>query len=148
MSLRNKIQEDIKHALKEGSKKKVEVLRFLNAQIKDKEIEDKRKELTDEQVIRIINSQLKKSNESLELFEKRNREELAKKTETEIKILKKYLPEQLPDNELKKEIDIIIKENSNLPHPGALIGIAVKKLAGKADNKKISKLVMEKVKRV
>jgi len=143
MSLRNKINQDIKQALKQGEKEKLEVLRFFNAQVKDKEIEGGRKDLKDKEVIKLINGQLKKLNESLGLFKKGNREELVKKTKIEIDILKKYLPEQLSDEELKKEIDIIVKENQNLPHSGALIGIAVKKLAGKADNQRISQLVQK-----
>lgn len=89
---------------------------------------------------------LKKLEESLSFFEKGNRKELVQKTKAELIILKTYLPKQLSDEELEKEINKIIKDNPNLPHPGALIGIAVKKLAGKADNKRISQLVMKKLK--
>ncbi|GAI27255.1 unnamed protein product [marine sediment metagenome] len=145
MNLKNKIQQDITQSLKQGEKGKLEALRYLNAQIQNKELEKGRKKLTDEEVIKLINGQLKKLEEGLSFFEKGERKELAQKTKNEITILKTYLPKQLSDEELEKEIEKIIKENLNLPHPGALIGIAVKKLAGKADNKRVSELVMKKV---
>lgn len=144
MNLNNKIQADITQALKAGESRKLEVLRFLNAQIKDQEINQGRKELTDEQIIKVINGQIKKLEEGIKLFKKGGREELAEKNLEEIEILKAYLPAQISDKELEKEIDQIIVDHPNPPHPGALIGIAVKKLAGKADNKRISQLVMKK----
>jgi uncharacterized protein YqeY len=147
MNLKQKVQQNITQALKAGETNKLEVLRFLNAQIQNEEINQARKELTDEQVIKLINNQVKKLEEGIELFKKGGREELVKKNEEEIKILKEYLPEQLSDEELEKEIDQIIKDNPNLPHPGALIGIAVKKLAGRADNKRISQLIISKLKK-
>ena len=147
MNLKNKIQQDITQALKKGEKEKLEVLRYLFAQIKDKELEKRRKELTDEEIVKLINGQIKKLEESLSFFEKGNRKELAQKTKGELIILKTYLPKQLSDEELEKEVDKIIKDNPDLPHPGALIGIAVKKLAGKADNKRISQLIVKNIKK-
>ena len=147
MNLKNKIQQDITQALKKGEKEKLEVLRYLFAQIKDKELEKGRKELTDEEIVKLINGQIKKLEESLSFFEKGNRKELAQKTKGELIILKTYLPKQLSDEELEKEVDKIIKDNPDLPHPGALIGIAVKKLAGKADNKRISQLIVKNIKK-
>ena len=147
MKLQEKIKTDIKKALKAGNQAKLEILRFLNAQLYDKHVEKGKKELTDEEVLGVINGQLKKLEESLGFAKKGNREELIKKAEAEIKILKEYLPEQMSDEELEKEIDKIIEENPKVPHPGALIGIAVKKLSGKADNKRISGMVMRKVKK-
>jgi uncharacterized protein YqeY len=146
MILKNKIQQEIKQALKAGNQQKLEVLRFLNAQIINKEIEQGKKALTDEQIIKLIDSQIKKAEESLEFFQKAKREELIKKAQGEIKILKSYLPTQLSEEELEKEIEQIIKENPDIAQPGPLIGISVKKLSGKADNKRISQLVMEKLK--
>ncbi len=147
MTIKAKILEEIKQALKEQNKDKLEVLRFLNAQIQNEEINQGKKELTDEQVIKVILSQIKNLEEGIELFKKGGREELVEKNQKEMGILKTYLPEQLSDEELEKEIEQIVKENPNLPHPGALIGIAVKKLAGKADNKRISELILNKLKK-
>jgi len=147
MNIKKQIQQDIINALKAGNKDKLSVLRFLNSQIKDQEINQGRKELTDEQIISLISSQIKKLDESLTFFEKEQREELIKQAQTEMAVLKTYLPAQLSDEQLEKEIDQIIKENPVVPHPGALIGMAVKKLRGRADNKRISQMVMEKLKK-
>ena len=147
MSLRNQIQLDITQALKASQVEKLGVLRFLNSQIKDEEIKSGRKELNDQAVVKIITGQVKKIEEGMEFFKKAGRQELVDKNTQEIALLKTYLPTQLSDEELEKEIDQLIKDNPNLPHPGALIGIAVKKLAGQADNKRISSLILSKLKK-
>lgn len=147
MNLRNQIQQDITQALKAGQAEKLEVLRFLNSQIKDEEIKAGHKELNDEAIIKIITGQVKKLEEGIGFFKKAGRKELVDKNEKEIAILKTYLPTQISDKKLEEEIDQLIKDNPNLPHPGALIGMAVKKLAGKADNKRISQLILSKLKR-
>ena len=92
VKLRNKIQQDINQALKKGEKERLECLRFLWAQIQNQEIEQAKKPLTDEQLIKLINKQIKNLEESLSFFIKGKREDLIKKTKTEIEILKSYLP--------------------------------------------------------
>jgi uncharacterized protein YqeY len=144
MSLKVQIQKDIRSALKAKEGVRLSTLRFLNAQIQNAEIEKGRQELTDEEIIKLINSQIKKLKESLALFEKGKRNDLIKKTREEIKILKKFLPQQLSDEELAKEIQKIIDENPDFGHPGALIGLAIKKLAGRADNQRIAQIIKEK----
>lgn len=145
MNLRIKIQKDINEALKKKERPRVSVLRFLNAQIQNKEIDQGREQLTDKEIIELITNQIKKLKESLALFEKGKREDLIKKTKKEIEVLKAYLPRQLSDEELEKEVEKIIKENCQIFNPGALIGICVKALSGKADNKRIAQIVMKKV---
>ena len=143
--LKTKIQKDIKQAMKSGKKNELEVLRFFFAQVKDKEIDGKVSDLKDEQVIKLINSQLKKTKSTLNIFKEQNRQEDIKKAELEIKILSSYLPEQISDEELEKKIDEIIKDNPNPKNPGMLIGICVKALSGKADNQKIAEIVKKKL---
>lgn len=147
MKLRDKIQKEITEALKKQERLRLEVLRFLYAQIQNKEIDKRREELTDEEVVALINNQIKKLEEGLVLFEKGKREDLVEKTKGEIEILRGYLPAQLSDKELEKEIERTIAENPSISQPGPLIGICVKALAGKADNKKIAQLVMKKLNR-
>ena len=146
MSLRNQIQEDIHQALKNKKAEKLAALRFLNAQIQNKEIDKGRQELVDEEVIQVISAQLKKLKESLDLFKKGNRDDLVTKTKNEMAILTSYLPQQLSDEELVRKVDKIIADNPNVPHPGALIGIAAKKLGSQADNQRIAQLVKAKTK--
>lgn len=144
MPLKSQIQKDIVTALKAKEELRLSTLRFLNAQIQNKEIEKKRQEISDEELIQLINNQIKKLKENLELYQKNARNDLIEKTNQEVKILSAYLPQSLSDEELEAEIDKIIAENPNLPHPGALIGIAVKKLGPQADNAKIAQLIKEK----
>ena len=146
MNLRNQIQQDINKALKKKEKQKLSILRFLNAQIQNKEIEKGRKKLADEEIIKLMRKQVKELKESLSFFEKGKREDLIKKTKTEIEILKTYLPQQLSDEQLEKEVEKIIKQNPSVSHQGALIGICIKTLADKADNQRIAQIVAKKFK--
>jgi len=143
--LKAKIQENIKQAMKSGEKNKLEVLRFFFAQIKDKEIEDKISELPDIEVVKLLNSQLKKTKDSLILLKEQNRQEDIQKAELEIKVLSSYLPEQMPQEELERKINEIIKQNPNPKNSGMLIGICVKALSGKADNQRIAEIVKKKL---
>lgn len=145
MTLKAKIQQDIIIAMKAGDKPKLEALRYLMSQLKDKEIEQRRKELTDEGVIQLINGQLKKLEESLVLFNQGKRQDLVDKTKQESAILQAYLPKQISDEQLEKLVEEIIKANPGVTNPGMLIGISVKKLSGKADNKRISQMVLKKI---
>lgn len=144
--LKARIQENIKQAMKSGEKNKLEVLRFFLAQVKDKEIDGKINELSDEQAAKLLNSQLKKAKDSLIFLKQQNRQEDIQKTEFEIRVLSSYLPKQMSDEELERKIDEIAKENPNPKNPGMLIGICVKALSGKADNQKIAELVKKKLK--
>ena len=146
MNLRNQIQQDINKALKKKEKQKLSILRFLNAQIQNKEIEKGRKKLADEEIIKLMRKQVKELKESLSFFEKGKREDLIKKTKTEIEILKTYLPQQLSDEQLEKEVEKIIKQNPSVPHQGTLIGICIKTLADQADNQRIAQIVAKKLK--
>ena len=143
--LKAKIQENIKQAMKSGEKDKLEVLRFFFAQIKDKEIEGKITELPDIEVVKLLNSQLKRTKDALNILKEQNRQEDIKKAEFEIKTLSLYLPEQMPQEELERKINEIIKQNPNPKNPGMLIGICVKALSGKADNQRIAEIVKKKL---
>jgi len=146
MSLKTTLQEDLKTALKSGDQEKTGIIRFLFSQIQNAEIDQAKKELTDEQLIKLIQKQVKKTNDSLEMFKKGQREDLVTKAETEIKILKSYLPEQISDEELSKAIDDIIDQNENLKdNLGALIGKAVGQLKDRADGSRIAQMVREKL---
>jgi len=144
MSLSDKIKKDVDQALKDKDKSRLKTLRYLYAQIKDKEIDQQREKLTDKEVLAVVAKQLKELKESLQFFEKEKREDLIKGVKKEVEILKDYLPEQMPDQELEKEVEKIIKDNPGISQPGPLIGKAVAKLGGKADNNKIAQLIKEK----
>ncbi len=103
--IKNKIQEDIKKAMKSGEKSELEVLRFFFSQIKDEEIDNKISDLGNEKVIKLINSQLKKTKEILVINKQQNRQEDIQRAEFEIKVLSSYLPEQMPDAEIVRKLN-------------------------------------------
>jgi uncharacterized protein YqeY len=146
MGLGKIIQQDIKKALKKQDKPKLAILRFLQAQIQNEEIAQARKKLTDKAIINLIASQIKKLKESLTLFEKGGRKDLISQTKAEIEILQSYLPKQLSDEKLQKEVEKISQQNPSIINQGVLIGLCIKALSGKADNQRIAQMVKNVVK--
>ncbi len=125
MNLKDTINGDIKSAMKSGLNNEASVLRFLNSAIKNKELEkrnrlskegrplaelEKLSELIDEEVINVISSEIKKRKESIAQYEKGGREDLAKKEATELEILKKYVPSEMPEEELRSIVKKKIAE--------------------------------------
>src|SRR5271157_4541325 len=109
MSLLDKINDDLKIALKLKEELKVNTLRQIKASITNTEIK-KGKTLTDEEIGEVVFSLVKSHNESIESFKKGNRPDLVTKEETEMEVLKQYMPKQLSDNEIKKIVEETIKE--------------------------------------
>jgi len=146
VSLKSKITEEIKDSLKNRDKDRVSALRLLLAAIKQKEI-DSREQLNDAGVIQIITKLAKQRKESIEQYQKANRTDLVQREQLELKILSGYLPAQLDDNELKKIVEKTLHEIGSLDKGdmGKVMGIMTKKLKGKADMGKVSKLVKEKL---
>ena len=138
--LRQKIQDDQITALKSGEKTKLGILRFILAQIKNKEI-DKKSELTDEETMVVLRKVIKELKESVEAFEKGVRKELAEDNKKQLEIASVYLPSEISDEELKKEVEKVIKENQVIfdNNQKAIIGICMKQLKSKADPGRIMK---------
>jgi len=144
MSLLANIDKDIAEALKAREKEKVTVLRGLKSDIKYRQI-DKKDILTDEEVTEVVSSYAKKCRDSIVEFKKGNREDLVQKTEFEIEVIAKYLPEQLSEEKLLEIIKAAIEESgADSPQKmGLVMKIVVPKIKGKADGKLASKLVAE-----
>ena len=144
LSLEEIIFNDMKKALKENEKLKLSTLRLIRAAIKNAEISKKEK-LTEDEVIGIVSSNLKKLEESLDMFTKGQRPELAEKAKKEIEIVKKYLPEQLSEEEVEK----IVKETiakfgfKGLQNIGPAMREIMPQLKGKADGKMVNKMVRD-----
>ena len=139
--LKEKLSQDLKTAMKAGQTQKRDVLRMLTSAVKNKEIE-KRVELTDEQVLDVIASEVKKRRDSVTQFIAGNRKDLADKEEQEIALLIGYLPEQMGEEDLKK----IIKETvagMTAKDIGSAMKAVMAKVKGKADGGLISKLVKD-----
>jgi len=140
--LKQKLQEDQIIALKSGDHDKLNIIRFIISQIKNKEIE-KRSELSNDEVILVLKKIAKELNESISAFEKGNRQDLVEENKKQLSIISQYLPQEISDEELKKEIKRIIQENQDLyqKNPKAIIGICIKQLKSKADSSRIIKIL-------
>ena len=140
MSIRDQILADIKEAMKAKDEFKRDTLRTLNAALKQVEV-DQRIEMTDEVVLPLLQKEIKKRADSVELYLKGAREDLAKKEQSEIELIKAYLPAQLSDDELKEKIKSIIeKVGKNL---GAVMKMAKDEIGASAEAKRISMIAKE-----
>ncbi|WP_103579293.1 GatB/YqeY domain-containing protein [Campylobacter concisus] len=140
MSIREQILADIKEAMKAKDEFKRDTLRTLNAALKQVEV-DQRIEMTDEVVLPLLQKEIKKRADSVELYLKGAREDLAKKEQSEIELIKTYLPAQLSDDELKEKIKSIIeKVGKNL---GAVMKTAKDEIGASAEAKRISMIAKE-----
>ncbi len=143
MSIEEQLLQDMKLAMKAGKKLELETIRMLRAQIKTTSI-DKKDELTDSEVTKVLQKEAKKRKEAIEMYQSGGREDLVKKETTELEIIATYLPEQLSDEEL----DSIIKETVSMlqitseKDVGRVMGAVMPKVKGKADGK----VVQQKVK--
>lgn len=140
--LRQKLQDDQLIALKSRDKNKLEVLRFIISRIKNKEIE-KKEELDDGETLAILKKITKELKESIQAFEKGNRTDLVEKNKKQLEIVSQYLPPEITDEELKKEIEKIITQNKALydENRKSIIGICIKLLKSKADPSRIMKVL-------
>lgn len=138
--IKNKIQERLFIALKEKRPDEVGTLRLILSQIKNKEI-DKKKELTDEEIIQLLRKMIKDLDEAITMFQKGKRYDLVEKNNYQIKIVSQFLPQEISDAQLEIEIKKIIENNKELreKNPKAFIGICIKTLKTKANTQRIIK---------
>jgi hypothetical protein len=139
MTLREQINDDIKTAMKEKNNALRDALRLLSSAMKQIEV-DERKELTDEDVIKIIQKQVKQRNDAMTQYRDAGREDLYEKEASEAAIFETYLPKQLTDEELEKAIRAIITETGarSMKEIGKVMGAASKALGAQADGKRIN----------
>jgi len=145
--LKEKINELMKEAMKSGDKVKLETLRSIRAAFIEFDKSGSGKELNEEEEIKIINSLVKKRKESIEIFEKANRLDLAEKEKMELEILQSFLPSQLSEEEISKKLDEIIQQlgASDPKDFGKVMGVAMKEFKGRADGKVVQSLVKAKL---
>lgn len=144
MSLRMQIKQDFITAFKAREKQKADALRNIESAVKDVEI-DTRKELSDEEVVRILKKEMKKRNDSIEMYRKAGREELASSEEFEVGIIQGYLPEEMGEDEVNKIIDEVKVELGQGANFGQVMGLVMKKVGGNADGKMVALLVKAKM---
>lgn len=146
MNLKQKLAEDLKSAMKSADRATVGVLRLLLSALQNKEIEKRTGniEMTDEDVLRVILSEAKKRKDSIDIFHRGGREDLALKEKEELSIIEKYLPEQLSVEEIEKAVDRVL---AALPKKdfGAAMKEATRELRGKADSRLVAEIIKKKL---
>ncbi len=142
MSLKEQLQNDLKEAMKAKDSFKRDTIRFLMSAIKQVEV-DTRKELSDADIVKIIQKSIKQREEAAQQYKEGGRDDLYEKETKEAEILRSYLPKQLSDEELAQEVQAIIQEvgATSMKDMGKVMQAATKKLAGQADGKRISEMV-------
>ena len=145
MNLRDRIENDMKAALKAGNAEKLSVLRMLVSAVKTFEIDKKIKAAEDGDVLQIIQKQIKQRKESIDQFEKGNRLDLADKEKKELRILETYMPAQLTESELEGIVKDAISSTGAVAKSevGIVMKAVLEKARGRADGKTINQLVMK-----
>ena len=144
MNLKEQILNDIKEAMKQKDDLKRDTLRTLNAAFKQVEV-DERIELSDERILKIIASEIKKRKDAIELYSKGGREDLAQKEQKEIALFESYLPQQLSDEELQAALKEMIANLgvSSLKDQGLVMKEAKAKFGARVDGKRLNVTLRE-----
>ena len=142
MSLKARINDDLKAAMRGGDVPRRDALRLLTAALKQREVDDRR-ELGDADIIAIIDKMLKQRRESIAQFEKGGRQDLADQEKFELGVLQAYMPQSLSDAEIESAVASAIQETGakGAPDMGKVMAVLKPRLAGRADMGKVSALV-------
>ena len=138
---------DVKSAMKNKEADKLSALRFLQAAIKNKEIDVRPNEITEDDVLGVIKKAVKQRKDSIEQYGQAGRDDLVQKETFELEIIQAYLPEQLSEEAVAKIVEQVIAETgaSSMKDMGAVMQAVMAKTAGAADNKVVSQLVRGKL---
>jgi uncharacterized protein len=142
MALIETINSDLKQALKDREEQRVSTLRMLSAALKNKKIELQH-ELEDTDVLAVVKTQVKQLKDSLASFEEGGRADLIEKAKAELEILEKFMPEAMSSDELEAIVKGVIEEvdATSKSDMGKVMGLAMGKVAGKADGGDVKKMV-------
>ncbi len=146
MTIKDKILEDMKTAMRAQEKDRLATIRLILAALKQREV-DERIVLTDEQILATLNKMIKQRRDSISQFEAGNRPDLAQKEAAEIQVIQIYLPAQLSENEIAQAVAAAITESgaSSAKDMGKVMGILKSQLQGKADMTLVSAKVKERL---
>jgi len=141
-----KISEDITNALRQGEKDRLRVLRSLKSALKNQEINLK-KEISESEAMAILNIEIKRREQAAELYVQGGRQELADNENSEIKIIKEYLPEPLTEVEMAAEVEKAVAETEaeSMKEMGLVMKLLKERLGTRADGKILSNLVRNKL---
>jgi len=151
MSLRNKIDEDYKQSIKNKDQHKIDTLRLIRSAIKDKDISTRTSEnkegINDAEILSLLINLIKQRKDSIEQFQKAKRDDLIKNEQSEIEIIKEYLPQQKTQEETEKIINEIITTNNleSIKDMGKLMSIIKNDYAGEVDMGLVGKIAKSKL---
>lgn len=146
MSIKDRILEDMKTAMRGQEKERLATIRLILAALKQREV-DERIVLSDEQILATLNKMIKQRRDSISQFEAGNRADLAQKEAEEIRVIQVYLPAQLNEAEIDQAITMAIQESgaTSAKDMGKVMGLLKNKIQGKADMTIVSARVKEKL---
>ena len=146
MPIKERMQDDLKTAMKSGDTRRREILRLLMSVFKQAEV-DRRVTLGDEDIIDLLGSEAKKRRESIEEMTRAGRSELAAQEQYELDVIESYLPEQLGRDEIERVVDQVIAETgaSGPRDIGRVMGAVMPRLRGQADGKLVSDVVRQRL---
>ncbi|WP_438446225.1 GatB/YqeY domain-containing protein [Gorillibacterium sp. sgz5001074] len=144
MSLNDRLNEDMKQAMRSQDKFRLSVIRMVRSSIKNIEI-DQRKSLDDQEVLDVLNREIKQRRDSLQEFEKAGRDDLADQLKQELAILADYMPQQLSEDEVKEIVQQTIHEvgASSKADMGKVMSALMPKVKGRADGKLVNQIVQQ-----
>ncbi len=154
MALKEKIEADLKVAMKSRDAVASSALRMVIAGVKNKEIEERGNgklkagdDLDDAGVLKVISTLAKQRQESIDMFKKGGRDDLVKKETTELALLERYLPSQMPEGEIEKIVVDAINQSgaTGMKDIGAVMKLVMPKIAGCADGKLVNEIVRRKL---
>lgn len=146
MNLQQQLMEDMKAAMKAGQKERLAAIRLLRAQLKDAEIA-KGGPLSPEEELKVLGGAVKKRKESIAAFEAANRDDLVAREKEQLAALESYLPQQLSEEEIDRELQAIIAQVGAVSARdlGKVMAEAMKRLRGRADGKLVQELARRRL---
>ena len=143
MTLLENLNQDMKEAMKSKDKLTLSVIRMVKASMQNEAIKLGKPQLTEDEELSVLSREFKQRNDSLHEFKDAGREDLVEKVEQEIKILQKYMPKQLSDDELETLVKEVIQAvgAESKRDMGKVMGALMPKVKGKADGSKVNQLV-------
>lgn len=145
MGRKEQIPEDLKNALRNKNTLELSVLRMLQSALKNREIENNKKDLTDEDVIGVVGAEIKKRRDAASEFEKVNRPDAAAQEKAEIDILMKYMPRQITEDEIRDVVKRAVEETQaeSMKDIGKVMKVIMPQVKGKADGSVVNNIVKE-----
>ncbi len=144
MALRDKLDRDLKEAMKGRDKERLSVLRMILSEIKNREIED-RKPIDESALLALLARNAKQRRESIEQFQKGGREDLVAQETRELRMILEYLPQPLTEDELRKAVEEAVAKvgATSAKEMGAVMKHVMAEVGGKADGKRVNQIVRE-----